>query len=172
MEPEQVFNIKLIPMEERYFSGVFEVYRQCEDFLSLGPQPVASMEMVLKDIQASLTKNGVYYGIFLDESEMIGILDLIPREVENIVEAVYIELFMITPQHRQRGIGTQILRVIEANIKNKTGVNQILASAQINNPRALSFWQRNGYVIFGGPELQPDLTTVYHMKKDLGPLQE
>jgi hypothetical protein len=32
---------------------VLNVYRQCEDFLALGPVPTASMEMVVKDIEIS-----------------------------------------------------------------------------------------------------------------------
>jgi ribosomal protein S18 acetylase RimI-like enzyme len=168
VELDQVFNIQLIPMSEQNVPAILEVYRRCEDFLSLGPRPTASAEMVIEDIQTCQTEKGVYYAIFLAETEMIGVLAVVPKEVDNIVVEAYIELLMITPQHRRKRIGKHVLRVIEANIKNKTGVFLLSTSVQINNPGAIRFWQNNGYVIFEGPQLQLDSTTVYHMRKDLG----
>jgi ribosomal protein S18 acetylase RimI-like enzyme len=168
MELDQVFNIRLIPMSEQNVPAVLEVYRQCEDFLSLGPQSAASKEMVIKDIQTCQTNQGVYYAILLAETEMIGVLAVVPREVDNTVVEAYIELLMITPRHRRKKIGRHVLKVIEANIKNKTGVFLVSTSVQTNNPDAIRFWQNNGYVISEGPERQPDSTTVYHMRKDLG----
>ncbi|HEX3043223.1 MAG TPA: hypothetical protein VHY08_00595 [Bacillota bacterium] len=33
------------------------------------------------------------------------------------------------------------------------------------NVPAIKFWNKMGYEIYAGPELLPDQTTVYHLKK-------
>ena len=53
--------------------------------------------MVLEDVQACQTDKGVYYAIFLGESEMIGVLAVVPKEVDDTVVEAYIELLMINP---------------------------------------------------------------------------
>ena len=40
-------SVEIRPITENDLEEVFEVYRQCEDFLALGPKPKASMAMVL-----------------------------------------------------------------------------------------------------------------------------
>jgi len=38
---------------------------------------------------------------------------------------------------------------------------------QVNNPQAVSFWQKYGYRIVSGPTLVPDQTTVFGLRKDI-----
>jgi RimJ/RimL family protein N-acetyltransferase len=167
MMTDQNCEIKLCPITISDARAVFEVYRQCEDFLALGPQPQASIDMVLKDIGNSENQNGIFYGIYLVGGGLIGVLSLVPQEIENEVVSANLDLLMISAPFRHKGIGTRILKVIESEIKQKTGISQFGASVQVNNPAALRFWQKNGYRITSGPELQPDSTTVYHLKKDI-----
>ncbi|MFC2035818.1 hypothetical protein ACFLUJ_06835 [Chloroflexota bacterium] len=56
---------------------------------------------------------------------------------------------------------------IETEIGKESCVKMILSAVQVNNPSGLRFWQKNGYRIMGEPELQSDLTTVFHLRKDL-----
>jgi collagenase-like PrtC family protease len=46
-------------------------------------------------------------------------------------------------------------------------VGKIFVSVQVNNPKGIKFWERQGYKIFSGPELQIDTTVVLHMSKEL-----
>jgi ribosomal protein S18 acetylase RimI-like enzyme len=167
LDLDQAFNIRLIPMSEQNDPSILEVYQQCADFLSLGPQPIASREMVIEDIQTCQTQNGVYYAILVGETKTVGVLSVVPREVnDNVVEA-HIELLLIVPSYRSKKIGKHVLRVIEANIRNKTGVFLISTSVQTDNLGAIRFWETNGYTIFEGPQMQSDSISVYHLRKDL-----
>lgn len=82
---------------------VLNVYRQCEDFLALGPVPTASMEMVQKDIEKSKAYGGLFCGIYTSEGKMIGILDYVPSKFEGDPHAFYISLLMIAAPFRSRG---------------------------------------------------------------------
>jgi RimJ/RimL family protein N-acetyltransferase len=166
MEQLPAYSLKLVPLYEKDAETVLEVYRQCQDFLALGPRPEASLEMVQKDILACDQQYGVFYGIYLLEGPLIGVISVVPREANNQVESVYIELLLISFSHRQKGIGRQVLRLIETNARHKTGVSRFSTSIQVNNPGAVRFWQNCGYKIYSGPEIQLDSTTVYQLQKD------
>ncbi len=70
--------VEIRPVGEDELDAVLGVYRQCEDFLALGPQPHASMEMVLDDVSHSRDEGGLFCGIFDAEGKMIGIVDFVP----------------------------------------------------------------------------------------------
>lgn len=63
---EHALEIRSIRSDE--LESVLEVYKQCEDFLALGPVPTASKEMVLNDIEISKAENG----IFLESTPRLG----------------------------------------------------------------------------------------------------
>jgi hypothetical protein len=67
------------PITNDEWECVFEVYKRCEDFLSLGPVPKASREMVDADIRHSVEEKGTYCGIWNDKNIMVGIIDFIPE---------------------------------------------------------------------------------------------
>jgi ribosomal protein S18 acetylase RimI-like enzyme len=52
--------------------AVLDVYRECEDFLALGPVPLASMEMVRSDIATSQGEGGLFCGIFATITHVAG----------------------------------------------------------------------------------------------------
>jgi uncharacterized cupin superfamily protein len=52
------------PVEKDDIASVLRVYQESEDFLSLGPVPVASMDMVMADIESSRRSGGVYCGVW------------------------------------------------------------------------------------------------------------
>jgi len=149
------------------FSAVLDVYRQCEDFLALGPEPTASMAMVLKDIEISKCEGGVFCGVYSADGGMIGVVDFVPGNFEGAPHIAFISLLMIVPSCRKQGIGTTIVELIENQIRKDAQVTAILSAVQVNNPQALQFWQKNGYRIVGGPELQPDQTTTFRLQKEL-----
>jgi ribosomal protein S18 acetylase RimI-like enzyme len=146
---------------------VLAVYRQCEDFLALCPVPVASMEMVLKDIEISQGGGGLFCGIFTSAGEMIGVIDYVPANYEGDPSHAYLSLLMLAAPWRNMGIGRQVVDIIENEIMKDPRVTAILAGVQVNNPLAVKFWQRQGYRIVSGPKLLNDQTMVYDLRKDI-----
>ena len=67
---------------------------------------------------------------------------------------------------RQRGLVEWIVNWIEAEIKKVGQVTTIFSAVQINNLGALRFWQKNGYQIINGPEVQTDTPVTYRLQKD------
>jgi ribosomal protein S18 acetylase RimI-like enzyme len=158
------FEVRTITPDD--MEAVLDVYRQCEDFLELGPKPTASMQMVLEDIEISQRAKGIFCGIFAGEDGMIGVVDFVPSNFEGNPHIAFFSLLMIAPNFRNQGIGTTIVELIENEIRKDAQVTAILSAVQANNPKGLRFWQKNGYRIVGEPELQPDHTTTFRLQKD------
>jgi ribosomal protein S18 acetylase RimI-like enzyme len=147
--------------------AVLNVYRQCEDFLSLGPKPTASLAMVLEDVEISQRAEGVFCGVFAGDKGMIGVVDFVPNNFEGNPRMAFFSLLMIALSFRNRGMGSKIVELIENEIRKDAQVMAILSAVQTNNPKGLRFWQKNGYRIVGEPQLQPDHTTTFRLQKDL-----
>lgn len=162
---EQVLEIRPITQED--LAAVLEVYRQCEDFLALGPVATASMEMVLTDLEISKDEHGIFCGIFASDGKMIGILDYVPGNYQDDPQAAYLSLLMIGTPYRSLGLGQAVVVALENEIRKDATIIKILAGVQVNNPQAVKFWQRMGFRIVGGPKLMPDSTTVFDLCKDL-----
>ena len=160
-------SFEIRPVVENELASVLEVYRQCEDFLALGPEPQASMKMVLRDIEISKEGGGIFCGIYDFEGEMIGVIDFVPSGFEGNPHHAFISLLMIALPFRTMGLGAEVVRLVEDEIVKSAQVKSILLAVQVNNQAAIKFWQRNGYKIVGGPELQPDRTTVFHLRKEV-----
>ena len=146
--------------------SILTVYKECEDFLALGPVPTASMRMVEEDIQASAESKGRYC-IVLCDNKIIGVADFIPSYYENESSKAYISLIMITKNYRCNGIGRKTVSEVERIITENPAVTKIYVSVQTNNERAISFWTRHGYIRVSEAELQSDTTIVYHFCKDI-----
>jgi ribosomal protein S18 acetylase RimI-like enzyme len=155
--------------------AILEVYRGCEDFLALGPQPYASLEMIRKDIEEVEESGGVFTGIFIkpdqadlksnENWQLAGVLGYIPNGFENEPDLAFIELLMIAAPHRSQGLGSAVLSWLEDLILQVSGITRVQLGVQINNPDGLRFWQRHGYQVIGPPKLYPDQTTAVRMEK-------
>jgi len=160
------FHIRPIIPDE--LDAVLDVYRQCEDFLALGPVPAASMAMVLQDIEISQQEGGVFCGIYhAADGKMIGVVGYVPCGFEGDPHLAHLSLLMIAAPFRQRGVGQVVVEAIEQEIAKDAQVTAILSGIQVNNPPAIQFWQKRGYRIVSGPTLMPDQTTVFGLRKDL-----
>lgn len=160
-------SLEIRPITEHDLEEVLEVYRQNEDFLALGPEPKASMAMVLPDIETSRHEKGVFCGVCASDGSLIGVVDFVPGDFEGTTHVAFISLLMIIAPWRRQGIGTRILKLVESKIRMTGGVSEIRTAVQLNNPAALRFWQRNHYRVFGNPELRPDQTVVSYLRKEL-----
>jgi ribosomal protein S18 acetylase RimI-like enzyme len=164
-------SLEIRPIQPGDLDAVLAVYRQCEDFLALGPAPTASREMVLADIAISHREGGVFCGIYATTSgKMIGVIDYVPHNYKGEPHVAFLELLMIAAPFRSQGVGKAVVEAIELEIKKDALVRKILSGVQVNNPQAVQFWLRNGYRIVSGPELLPDQTTVFGLCKDFDQL--
>jgi ribosomal protein S18 acetylase RimI-like enzyme len=162
----QKHSLEIHPIGHDDLDAVLDVYRQCEDFLALGPVPTASMEMVLKDIEILQKDGGIFCGIFAPDGKMIGIVDYVPSNYKGDPHVAFLELLMIAAPFRNQGIGKAVVEAIENEIRKDAKVSSILSGVQVNNPQAVQFWQRNGYRIVSEPKLHPDRTTAVDLRKD------
>lgn len=163
----QLHSIMIRPIEEHDLPDVLAVYRQCQDFLALGPIPIATAEMVQQDIEYSRQEGGQYCVIVDPSGQTIGVIDYLPSHFEGDSEQAFISMLMIAAPYRRRGLGHQVLHQIEAEIQINDQIHSILTAVQVNNPLALHFWHKNGYRIVSGPEMQPDTTITYRLQKSI-----
>jgi ribosomal protein S18 acetylase RimI-like enzyme len=162
------FSLDIHPTHKDDLDVILEVYKQCEDFLELGPVPTASISMVLKDIENSIAEGGNFCGIYTADGKMIGILDYVPSNYKGEPHTAFLELLMIAASYRKQGIGKAVVEAFENEVTKNKQVRTILSGVQVNNPQAEKFWRRNGYRIVSGPELMPDQTTAFGLRKDFG----
>jgi ribosomal protein S18 acetylase RimI-like enzyme len=146
-------------------TDILDIYRQCEDFLALGPNPKASPAMVTKDIEDVCKEGGVFKSIYAG-NRLTGVVSYVTKGFAGKLSDAFIYLLMIIPSFRTKGIGARIVEMIEKEILADAKVTSILAGVQVNNPRALKFWRNNGYRVTSGPEQMPDGTVVFHISKD------
>ena len=159
-----MISIRLYKNEDK--NDVFSVYKECEDFLSLGPLPIASNNMVEEDLRYSINNNGRFC-VILYGDRVIGIVDYIPFGYKDKLDNSYISLLMVAKNYRNKGIGSVALIKVEEIIKKNLNIKNIYTSVQTNNTKALLFWIRQGYIRISEAELQEDTTIVYHFKKDI-----
>jgi len=155
------------PVQRDKLTQALEVYRQCEAFLSLGPDPRASMEMIEKDMQISKEADGIFCGIFDGDQNMIGIVDFIPANFEGNPSHAFIELLMIAAPARRKGLGKEVVKSIEQDILRDGQIAAVLSAVQVNNQSAINFWTKVGYQIVSEPIPNEDGTTVYKLFKSV-----
>jgi len=158
--------LEIRPVTSADASAVLDVYRQCEDFLALGPEPVASLAMVLADIETSRCQGGRFCGIFAADGRMVGVVDAVPGGFEGDPHAAFLALLMIAAPYRDQGIGQAVVALVEDEISRDPQVTTIFSGVQVNNPQAVRFWERNGYRIVSEAEPQGDGTTAFRLRKD------
>lgn len=159
----------ICPVDEtREALDILEVYRQCEDFLALGPVVVASPEMVQADLRLSQEEGCTFCGIYdCVTGEMMGIVDFSTNGFEGDPALAFLSLLMIAAPFRGHGLGEAVVQAVESEIRRAGQARAIESGVQVNNPSGIRFWQRMGYRIVSGPTLMPDGTTVYRLYKDL-----
>jgi len=153
-------------VDEKDLVELLALYRRCEDFLALGPQPRASEKMVLADLAQSREYNGIFYGIYI-AGQLCGVLDLTASGWQGREDTAYINLLMIARDAPGQGLGSRVLADTEQRLAQQ-GIARICAGVQVNNPAALRFWQAHGFQITSHPHLQLDGTTTVDIEKQAG----
>ena len=145
-------------------SQLVELYRQCEDFLALGPVSQASLDLVETDMAQSRSLGGRYCAIRDREGNAIGVLDFAPNVRHGVT---FIELLMIGTPWRRSGVGRAIVTALERHLREHCDTQLVESAVQTNNPDGMEFWSSMGYERSAGAELQPDTTVTYRLWKDL-----
>jgi len=87
----------------------------------------------------SQQEGGRYDGIYTSDGTMIGVIDFIPANFEGNPQHAFLSLVMTAALYRPRGLGEQIVKWIEAEIKKDGQVRAVFSALHINNPGALRF---------------------------------
>ena len=162
------FHIRPLENTPAEMAGVLEVYRQCEDFLALGPVAQASLEMVLADQALSRQEGGVYHVIAgASHGEIVGVVDFVTAGFEGDPTLAFLGLLMIAAPWRGQGLGARVVQALEEEIRRDGRASAIRSGVQVSNPAAIRFWLRMGFAILSGPEDLPDGTRVYQLRKQL-----
>ncbi|MBI5960640.1 MAG: GNAT family N-acetyltransferase [Chloroflexi bacterium] len=135
--------------------------------MALGPQPKASMVMVEADLRLSADNGGIFCGIYDPGGVMLGVVDVIPSGYEGEAQVAFLELLMIAQPYRSVGLGRDVVNAVEADLIRVHKIHTVRAGVQVNNPRAIQFWQRMGYAVVSGPQLYNDGTTAYQLRKEI-----
>ena len=144
--------------------AILQVYKQCEDFLSLGPVPTASLRMVKADLALSAAHNGVYCLIVDRSDNAVGVLDFVPSIRNGVAE---LSLLMISKLHLGKGTGTAVLQNLEAYLAKNHGITTLESGVQTNNTSAIRFWRSRGFQIGTQPISHNDGTVAYDMSKTI-----
>jgi ribosomal protein S18 acetylase RimI-like enzyme len=156
--------LSVTPATDDDLPEVLEIYRRVEDFLALGPVPTASMEMVLEDLKHSREESGVFCVVRGSGGGPVAVLDFVPRRAPGLA---FLSLLMIAAPHRGRGIGTEVVELLEGHLRERYAVRAIESGVQINNEQGIRFWTAHGYRIVSGPHVFPDRTVAYGLRKEL-----
>jgi RimJ/RimL family protein N-acetyltransferase len=151
-------------IEETDIQKTLEIYHQAEDFLSLGPEPHASIEMVLTDIQHSKESGGLFCIILDGNGNQVGVVDFIPATSTGVA---FLSLLMIAKKHRHHGIGQSIVKNLESYLQNRHGTHTMESGVQTINALAIGFWGKCGFQISKKAKALDDGTVVYDMKKEI-----
>lgn len=153
------------PITDADLPAVLEVYRQCEDFLALGPNPQASLEMIAADRDITRVQSGEFCGLFAPDGSLIGIFDFVRSGFNGDPACAFIELLMIAAPYRSQGTGARAVAWLEADLR-RAGAARLEAAVQANNPLGIHFWEGMGFNIVGLAESQLDGTVTILIKKE------
>lgn len=144
--------------------AILAIYRQSEDFLSLGPVAKASMEMVIADIQHSGEAGGLFCVIEDALGNRVGVLDFVP---EYSTRTALLSLLMISREHRHRGYGTAVVAALESYLVTNYQTDWIESGVQTNNGPGIRFWTNRGFAVGHTPRVIGDGTVAFEMRKQI-----
>jgi ribosomal protein S18 acetylase RimI-like enzyme len=153
------------PFSDDDLPAVLEVYRQSEDFLSLTPHPIASLEMVKEDAEQAVKEGGLYC-VIADRRQIIGVMDF--AQQRGGPNTSFLALLMIAKPFRRNHYGEATMKSFEKYLVKNYKSKILKAGVMVNNPLAIKFWERTGFDIDRTPEPRPDGTTIYRMSKNIG----
>jgi ribosomal protein S18 acetylase RimI-like enzyme len=124
---------------------VQRLHERCSDFWELvegaAPPPDFARELLDEVPPGGTIDHKHVLGVF--EDELVALLDLYDGYPEP--HAWYLSLLVIAPERRGTGLGHELLAYGETYVRARGG-RALRLIVQEQNPRALAFWMREGFV--------------------------
>lgn len=152
------------PASEADLPALVHIYNQSGDFLRLGSDTLPE-QAAIADFSHSVV-NHTWFCLLEWEGQPVGVLDFSGGEVPN---EAHLNLLMLSAPYRSQGVGLAAFQWLKDNLRLVPGLRRLRADVQVNNPRALAFWQRLGFQVSGPPALQPDGTTTLPLLLQMEP---
>jgi len=166
LPPSTPTTFDLRPIADQDRAALLTLYRQCEDFIRLGSAAPIDDAMVQADLEISQRIQGIFLCIWLPDGVLAGVADYVPAGFEGMGHCAFINLLMIGRPWRGRGLGTAVLKWIEQRAWAAAEVTALRIGVQVDNPRAINFWETHGFSRIGGPTAYPDGTVGYLYEKN------
>jgi ribosomal protein S18 acetylase RimI-like enzyme len=136
-------NVRAIDRDE--LALVQRLHERCADFWTLvegAPPGPGLAEELMHEVPPDGTLDHKHVlGVF--ETDLVGLLDLYDGYPEP--HAWYVSLLVIAPDARGRGLGHELFAYGEDYARGRGG-RALRLIVQEQNPRALAFWLREGFV--------------------------
>ena len=120
----QTDELKVATVNDSEISALLEVYKQCEDFLALGPVSEASVQMIKEDIASSRREGGQYCAIRNGQGLTVGVIDFIANTERT--DTSFLLLLMIAAPWRNKGYGKTVLTSLEQYLKRSYGIERMI----------------------------------------------
>jgi RimJ/RimL family protein N-acetyltransferase len=164
------------PVESGDLPEVAEVYRHSPGYLvdvsgeapeSIGP------ELVARESAEAREHGALFFGIRLERSnKVIGVATCKPSGYQGDFACAWIALLMIAEPFQRQGYGEEAYRLIEELVFSNRAILTIKLGVLPNNPIALAFWHRMGYVESGSGKCKAtgqEMVLMQKQKIDLKP---
>jgi len=142
---------RVVKLGEAQVPALQALHERCHVFLELiygePPQADAAAQLLVDRPEGKGLEDKFLFGLYPPTGEaMAGVLEVI-RDFPERGEW-FIGFLMLDPAHRDAGVGSRFVEALEGWVRGQraTGLRLIV---QEQNPGALRFWQRRGYVITG-----------------------
>ena len=128
--------------------------------------PLPDRESILSDMTALPPGKGPedkYFLGFFQGERLTAVMDLILGYPE--ADSAWMGWFILSPACQGRGVGSGILRDVEAALR-AAGFRTLRLAVDRGNPQSWAFWTKNGYARYG-PERPNGFSAYLPMKKAL-----
>ena len=142
---------RVVKLGEAQVPALQALHERCHVFLELiyghSPEPDSAAQLLVDRPEGKGLEDKFLFGLYPPTGEaMAGVLEVIrdfPEQGE-----WFIGFLMLDPAHRDAGVGSRFVEALEGWVRGQsaTGLRLIV---QEQNPGALRFWQRRGYVVTG-----------------------
>ena len=124
-----------------------EFLNRFQDFFQLceGTKPSALELLTVCPASKNPAKDKFVMG-FYDHGNLIGILDIIRDYPENFTWTI--GYLMVHPILQSQGTGSSIINDLQQSLAHGD-IRKLRCAVQSQNPRALGFWQKNGFTVIG-----------------------
>jgi GNAT superfamily N-acetyltransferase len=137
-------------IDKRDVGQLQSLLEACADYCILidghPPSSTSAINLLTDRPEGKSLDDIVLVGIYTQENEMVSLLDALrdyPGEGD-----MWIGLLLVHPGHRDKGLGTMIVRAFE-DWALAQGVEQIFLGVVEANDKALKFWQSVGFQVTG-----------------------